>query len=88
MSAVALGCYHTPSNYKRRSPPRRKVVSSICTLSGWMCELSCGHWHDTGPYRTSYGTRRPAPKSVGCNECLKVAIKDQKINDLTPGDGK
>lgn len=53
-------------------PPRavRQVTKAAAGAgSSWVCVLACGHVINTGPWRTSFGQMRPAPKTANCPEC-------------------
>lgn len=58
---------------ERSKAPRRKVIGTIIGLQSFTCELSCGHFGHTGRWATSYGTTRPAPKTMSCIKCAKAA---------------
>jgi hypothetical protein len=50
-------------------PPRRKVVDTIVGLQSWTCILACGHSARTGRWVDSFGTPKPAPKTMQCAAC-------------------
>lgn len=70
MSSVDIVFDHHPTKLKRKKLPRRKVVRTFVGYLSWNCELSCGHFMNTGQWATRRGGFRPAPKTMACTECF------------------